>query len=250
MMPNAQRPVLVSEDSRFDRYRRLLSETSLFGSSSRAALDDLAPRMQVRTRPAGTALIAQDEVGESMYILVSGHARVVLFGENGRELTLAELRPGDFFGELAILDERPRAASVIAVGDVALLELTRSAFNAHIERHPQTAVQLLKQMAARLRRADETIASLALHDVESRLVRTLERLALDDADGSTTPTAANSTVPSGALVVRRRPTQQALANMVGSCRETISRAYASMVRRGLIIPRGRALYLTPQLLGR
>ena len=105
-MPNAQRAVLVSEDSRFDRYRRLLAETSLFGASSRAALDDLAPRMQVRTRPAGTALVAQDEVGDCMYVLVSGHARVVLFGESGRELTLSELRPGDFFGELAILDER------------------------------------------------------------------------------------------------------------------------------------------------
>ena len=99
---------------------------------------------------------------------------------------------------------------MIATDDVALLELSRSAFNAHLERHPETAVQLLKQMAGRLRRADETIADLALHDVESRLVRTLERLALDEAESQVAPAPAPTTsVPTGALVVRRlRPSKR------------------------------------------
>ena len=94
-------------------------------------------------------------------------------------------------------------------------------------------------MTRRLRRADETIASLALHDVEARLTRTLERLAKEEGEQT-----------DGGLLLRKRPTQQDLANMVGSCRETISRTFTSMIKRGLLVPRGRALVLTRALLER
>src|SRR5260370_39403885 len=98
-----------------------------------------------------------------------------------------------------------------------MLALTREAFVDHLRNHPQTAINMLAELTRRLRRADETIASLALHDVESRLVRTLERLARED--GETT---------GGRLLLRKRPTQQELANMVRSCRETVSRTFTSL----------------------
>jgi CRP-like cAMP-binding protein len=239
MISNAQRTAPSIDDPRIERYRALLSQTAIFRGGSASALEDLARRIQVRTRPAQTVIVAQDEPGDAMYVLVSGRAKVALFGDNGRELTLSELRPGDFFGEMALLDNRPRSANVVAVDDVTMLMLTRDAFVAHLKTHPQTALNMLGELTQRLRRADETIASLALHDVESRLVRTLERLAR--ADGESTDAG---------LVLRRRPTQQDLANMVGSCRETISRTFTSMVRRGLLVPRGRALVLTRALLTR
>jgi CRP-like cAMP-binding protein len=94
-------------------------------------------------------------------------------------------------------------------------------------------------MARRLRRADDSIAQLALCDVNERLIRRLVSLAEEEGTES----------PEGVLV-RRRPTQQELANMIGSCRETISRAFNQLARDGMIIPRGRSLVVTPALMAR
>jgi CRP-like cAMP-binding protein len=245
-MINAQRlasPVQSgsqSDDPKLDRYRQLLGQSTLFRGLSTAALDDLVRRLQMRTRPVGTVIVAQDEPGDALFILVQGRVKVALFGENGRELTLSILSPGDFFGEMSLVDGRPRSANVVALDDTTVLALTRDAFSAHLQAHPQTALNIMAELTARLRRADETIASLALHDVESRLVRTLARLARDEGEQ---PDAAG-------LTLRKRPTQQDLANMVGSCRETISRTFTSMIKRGLLVPKGRAIVLTRQLLER
>jgi CRP-like cAMP-binding protein len=226
-------------EQRIERYRNLLSQTPIFRGALHAALDDLARRVQVRSRPAAAVVVTQDEPGDAMFVLVSGRAKVVLFGESGRELLLRTLEPGDVFGEMALLDERPRSANVVAVDDVTMLVLDRDALRAHLAAHPQTALNLLSELSTRLRQADETIANLALFDVEARLARTLERLASEGGERS-----------EEGLVLSRRPTQQELANMVGSCRETISRTFTSLVRRGLLIPRGRALLITAELLRR
>ncbi len=240
MIPNA-RPAPVSSilgpDPRIDRYRTLLTQAPLFRGVTGPALDDLLRRMQLRTRPASTLLVAQDEPGDTMFLLVEGRARVVLFGENGRELTLAELRPGDVFGELSLLDARPRSANVVALDDVTVLALGREAFAGHVQRYPLTALNLARELGRRLRRADEQITALGLHDVETRLSNLLERLAREDGERA-----------ESGLLIRRRPTQQELANMVGSCRETISRTFAAMVRRGLLLPRGRSLVVTDKLI--
>jgi CRP-like cAMP-binding protein len=228
---------MLGPDPRIERFRSLVGQSPLFRGASGQALDDLMRRMQIRSRPASTVLVAQDEPGDSMFLLVEGRARVVIFGENGRELTLSSLRPGDVFGELSLLDARPRSANVVAVDDVIVLSLGRESFASHIQRFPQTALNLASELGRRLRRADEQIAALGLQDVETRLVHLLERLANEDGERQET-----------GLLLRRRPTQQELANMVGSCRETISRTFAAMVRRGLLVPRGRALLLTDKLI--
>ncbi len=237
MFSSPQRPSPSLDDPKLDRYRGLIAQASLFRGIQTTALDDLVRRMQIRTRPAGTIIVAQDEPGDAMFLLVSGRVKVALFGESGRELTLSELKPGDFFGEMSLIDLRPRSANVVAIDDATVLALTREAFVQHLKSHPQTALNILSELTRRLRRADETIANLALHDVESRLTRTLERLAREDGEQT-----------EGGLLLKRRPTQQDLANMVGSCRETISRTFTSMIKRGLLVPRGRALVLTRQLL--
>jgi CRP-like cAMP-binding protein len=232
-------PNPCTEEPKLDRFRGILAASPLFRGCSAPALDDLIRRLQVRTRPAGSVIVAQDEPGDALYVIAQGRVKVALFGENGRELTLSLLGPGDFFGEMALLDSRPRSANVVAVDDAMVLAFTRDAFRAHLSAHPQTAVNFLGELIGRLRRADETIAQLALHDVESRLTRTLLRLAREDGQSV-----------DGGLLLRKRPTQQDLANMVGSCRETISRTFTSMIKRGLMVPHGRALLLSRQLLER
>ena len=230
MIPNA------FDDARRDRFRGVLGQAPIFRGLSSHALDDLVARLQVRTRAAGAILVAQDDPGDALFVIFSGRVKVALFADNGREVTLATLGPGEFFGEMSLFDGRPRSASVVALDDTTVLTLTRDAFFEHLRQQPQTAVNLLGEMTRRLRRADETIADLALHDVHARLVRTLERLARDGGEET-----------AEGLVLRRRPTQQELANMVGACRETISRAFTALVGKGLLQARGRSLFISRRL---
>jgi CRP/FNR family transcriptional regulator, cyclic AMP receptor protein len=217
--------------------RAAIARAPLFAALPLTAIEDLTGRVAVRRVAANETVVSQDEAGDSMFVIASGRVKVVIFGENGREVTLSILRPGDAFGEMSLFDGQSRSANCIALEPTALLVLSRDDLLLHIASHPRTALNLMGEMAARLRRADEAIAQLALCDVNERLVRRLVSLAQEEGTEG----------PEG-LLVRRRPTQQELANMIGSCRETISRAFNQLARDGLIIPRGRTLVVTRALM--
>lgn len=219
------------------KIRAAIARAPMFNSLPLHAIEDLTQRVSVRRVRANGVVCSQDEPGDALFLIMSGRVKVVIFGENGREVTLSLLRPGDAFGEISLFDGKARSANCLALEPTTLLVLSRADLLAHIEAHPQTALNLLSEMATRLRRADESIAQLALCDVHERLIRRLISLAREDG----------TSVAEG-LLLRRRPTQQELANMIGSCRETISRAFNQLARDGLIIPRGRALVVTPQLI--
>lgn len=221
------------------RIRAAIARARLFHSLPLDAIEDLTRRVSVKRVSAQTTVVTQDEPGDSMFIIMSGRVKVVIFGENGREVTLSILRPGDGFGEMSLFDGEVRSANCIAVEPTALLVLSRDDLLLHIANHPRTSLNLLGEMARRLRRADDAIAQLALCDVNERLIRRL--IALAEEEGTESPDG---------ILVRRRPTQQELANMIGSCRETISRAFNQLAREGMIIPRGRSLVVTPALLER
>lgn len=230
----------LQADTNPEALRHVLKQCRLFRGLSEPELDLTIGCLQLCGGREGTVLVAQDRPGDGLYIVYSGRVKVVMYGAQGREVTLAILRPGEVFGELAMLDGAPRSATVVAMSDAQLLALPREDFMRHLQRNPQTALNLLTELARRLRRADETIVGLALQDVEVRLVRTLARLAHEEGGVRS----------EDGLVLRRRPTQQELANMVGSSRETVSRTLAAMARQGLAVARGRSLVLTEQLLRR
>jgi CRP-like cAMP-binding protein len=221
------------------RIRATITRAPLFAALSPAAVEDLTQRVSLRRVSAHATVVSQDEPGDSMFVIMSGRVKVVIFGENGREVTLSIMRPGDVFGEMALFDGKTRSASCIAMEPSSLLVLGREDLLGHIGAHPRTALNLLGEMADRLRRADESIAQLALCDVNERLIHRLISLAREEG----------TEAPEG-IMVRRRPTQQELANMIGSCRETISRAFNQLARDGMIIPRGRALVVTRTLIER
>lgn len=221
------------------RIRSTIARAPLFAALPVEAIEDLTQRVSIRRVSAQHTVVSQDEPGESMFVIMSGRVKVVIFGENGREVTLSILRPCDAFGEMSLFDGESRSANCIACEPTTLLVLSREDLLRHLAAHPRTALNLLGEMARRLRRADESIAQLALCDVNERLVHRLVSLAKEEG----------TEAPEGVLV-RRRPTQQELANMIGSCRETISRAFNQLARDGLIIPRGRAMVVTKQLMDR
>ncbi len=222
-----------------NRMRESIAQADLFSTISVDAINDLAERASLRRISAHGTIVSQDEPGDSMFLIVTGRVKVGIFGENGREVTLSVLRQGQCFGEMSLFDGKERSANCVATEPTLLVVLHRQDLLRHIARHPATALNLLGEMANRLRRADESIAQLALCDVNERLVHRLICLAEEEGTES-----------AEGILVRRRPTQQELANMIGSCRETISRAFNQLAREGLIIARGRSLVVTNALLAK
>ena len=237
-----QMPVRVTETETdtVKTYARLLRQCALFRGVPDSEIEELASRVSPARYRESAVIVPQSAPGEQLLVICSGRVKVAMSNSKGREVTLAVLRPGDVIGEMSVIDGSSRSAEVVALSDVSLLALPREEFLLHLRRSPQTSLNLLGEMANRLRRANENIGSLALQDVEVRLVRMLARLARDEGTLN----------PDGSLVLRRRPTQQELANMVGSSRETVSRTLAAMARQGLTVTRGRSLLLTERLLRR
>jgi CRP/FNR family cyclic AMP-dependent transcriptional regulator len=151
-------------------------------------------------------------------VLLSGQVKVMLIAEDGREVILSLVHPGDFFGEKALLDDEPHSASVIAMEDSRLLILRRDDFQRCIHEMPGIAFGLLRALCARLQEADSKIGGLILLDVTGRVCHLLLQLA-DRGDGKK---------------IAEPPTHQIIAQMVGSSRETVSRTLGSLVDQKLI----------------
>lgn len=196
----------------------VLRRVPMFSDLSEAELARFAEVAREREYPKNSVILFEDDPGDALYIVSSGQVKVVLIGEDGREVILSVLGDGDFFGEMALIDDEPRSAHVIAMKDSHLLVLRRDDFQLQIQQHPPIALKLLRVLVQRLRRADEKIGGLVLLDVNGRVAQ----LLLDLADEG------------GGPRITRRLTHHTIAQMIGSSRETVSRAMRELVERGLI----------------
>ncbi|HZI18564.1 MAG TPA: DUF1003 domain-containing protein [Pyrinomonadaceae bacterium] len=150
-----------------------------------AALDDeevrsLRDLLRVRSAPAGTRLFNTGDAGDSMYLIEGGRVRIHLPDERGEDLTLAELGDGDFFGEMAILDGKPRSAHATVAEDAELGVLPREAFHRFVGANPEVAIHMMAAIADRLRRTDELLrqrVSRNLNEVEEGRMTLADRMA-------------------------------------------------------------------------
>ncbi len=211
----------------------LLAKVSLFHGIPAAALERLSRRLKPLVFAKEAAIVNQDDPGDAMFIIQRGRVKVVLFGASGREVILSLLRPGDFFGEMSLLDGQPRSANVVAIDKAQVLMLSRQDFVAHLNENPSTALNILAEMCLRLRRADEVIGNLALLDVYGRVARMLIDMAARDGENT-----------DEGVMIRHRPTQQELAAMIGTSRETVSRVLSEFQRRGFLSLQGKAILLS------
>lgn len=195
-----------------------LAQVPLFSHLSGTELAKLGAVTRQRKYPKNSVIVFEDDAGDALYVVQTGRVKVVLIGEDGREVILSVLDAGDFFGEMALIDDRPRSAHVIAMEDSDLLILRREEFEQRLKESPSMALGLLKELSGRLRLADEKIGGLALKDVGGRVAQVLLRLA-DDGDGKH---------------ITKRVTHHTIAQMVGSSRETVSRSIGSLVEQGII----------------
>ena len=196
----------------------ILQQVPLFSQLAPADLQRVVELARDRSYPKNSVILFEDDPGDALFVVAKGQVKVVLIGDDGREVILSVLGQGEFFGEMALIDDEPRSAHVIAMEDSDLLVLRRDDFEGILAQSPKIALSLLKELTRRLRRADEKVGSLVLLDVTGRVAR----LLLDLADES------------GGERITRRLTHHTIAQMVGSSRETVSRTMRELVGKGHI----------------
>lgn len=211
----------------------LLSRVSIFQGLEERAIASLGACLTTHAVPKDAVIVGQDDPGDALFVIDRGRVKVALQGSGGREVILSMLRAGDFFGEMSLLDGQPRSANVIAVEETRLWVLSRDDFVSHLAACPSTALKILAEMSARLRRADDVIGNLALLDVYGRVARVL--MELSKRDGQHTDAG---------VLIRERPTHQDLASMVGTSRETVSRVLSELQRQGYLSMQGKTILLS------
>src|SRR6478672_6567417 len=205
-----------------------LATVPLFSGLQRDEIQKFADLTRERAYPKGSVILFQDDPGDSLFVLRAGRVKVVLIGEDGREVILGVLEPGAHFGELALIDDQPRSAHVIAMEDSQLLILRREDFRRRVEANPSVGWALLIELSRRLRRADQKIGGLVLLDVPGRISRLLLDLSAE----------------SGTATIEKPLTHQTIAQMIGASRETVSRAMKEFQDANWVTVERRRITLT------
>lgn len=200
----------------------MLSQNPLFSGLEAFYLKDMMARGEARSWPEGTQIISEGDSGDAIYFILSGKAKVTLYGEEGREIVLAILKEGDMFGEMSIIDDKPRSANVEAVTGMECLALSKSSFLDYMSSHHKVYMRFFAYLTGRLREATRKIEGLALLDVCGRIAHTLIGMAKEGAETKEKVVAID------------RPTHEELAAMIGSSREVVSRALKKMTQEGYI----------------
>ena len=208
----------------------VLGTVPLFRQVPEADLRAFAQLVRERHYPKGSLILSQGDPGESLFLIQSGQVKVTVVAEDGRDVILSVLGGGSFFGEMALLDDEPRSAHVIAMEETTLLHLRREDFRARLKLAPDLAIALLRELSRRLRRADDTIASLMLLDVNGRVAHLLLELAREEGGEN-------------GVRITRRLTHAAIGQMVGASRETVSRTMRNLVLRNVIAVTRREMTL-------
>jgi CRP/FNR family cyclic AMP-dependent transcriptional regulator len=178
-----------------------------------------------RSYPKNTILINEGDVGDSLYIVLSGRVKVYSSNPAGREVVIAFHGPGEYVGEMS-LDGSPRSASVMTLEPTTCALVARASFREFILAHPDFALHLIEKLIQRVRLTTENVKSLALSDVYGRLVKLLLALAVEQ---------------DGKLVVPEKLTQQDIAERVGASRDMISRLLKDLVAGGYLTVQERTI---------
>jgi CRP/FNR family cyclic AMP-dependent transcriptional regulator len=212
--------------------QRLLEHVPFLAALSDQDLTWLAKRVLRRRYKRGDIIFLKDDPGQSMFIVEDGAVRIYVPGTQGADLTLAVMEPGEFFGDLSLLDGRLRSASAEAARDSTLLTLEREDLTELVRSRPDAALAILEVISLRLRETDQMATDLAFLDVSGRLARRL--LDLASVQGQQT---------NGGVLIKQPITQEELANMIGVTRESVNRNLGMFRRLGLIGREGRRIVI-------
>jgi len=180
----------------------------------------------------GNIVVLEQESGAALFVIITGKVKVVRMDEDGREVILSMFGPGEFFGEMSLLDGLARSASVVATVKSELFMIHRRDFLELLNEFPTITISLLAELAMRLRKADMQIKSLSLKDAEGRVANVMLILA-DDV----------GIFRKGKVEIDDLPLQQDIANMAGTSRETVSRMIHLFIEGGEMQMKGNKLII-------
>jgi CRP/FNR family cyclic AMP-dependent transcriptional regulator len=206
----------------------VLKSVPMFAAFREDQLRMLVPVVTRRSAPRGSVIMAEGDRVDSLYIVLSGRLKVMMGEADGKEVILGIIGPGEFFGEMGLIDDRPRSASVVTIEPCELLSVTKRDFKKCLVENFEVAMTVLRVVVRRLREADRKIGSLAMLDVYGRVAR----LLLDMSENV-----------NGEKVVTKRLPKQDIAKMIGASREMVSLVMKDLQMSGYIEVRGSTIVL-------
>jgi CRP/FNR family transcriptional regulator, cyclic AMP receptor protein len=209
-----------------------LRRVPLFAALPQEQVALLANYCVTRQYPKGMLVLAEGAEADSLYFLMSGSVKVNMSDTEGEEVILAILKQGDFFGEMAIIDEHPRSANIITLEPCEMVVMEKNEFLKGLSNNFDLTLQIMRSLSRRLREADKRIESLALVNVYGRVAQMLVEV---------------SEVVGGMRMVNKKLTRQDIARMVGASREMVSRVLHDLAEGDYIRMDGRRIMLRDKL---
>ena len=191
----------------------------IFEALGEERLAPIARLSSMRSVQRNNVILHAGDQTDNVYIVLVGSLKVLISDEQGREAILSMLNPGDLFGEMGVIDDHPRSATVMAVEPCELVVISKSDFKRFLAENFDISLYIMRSLVRRLRNADRKIESLALMDVYGRVARVLLDMAEDE---------------NGAMVVKRKVSKQDIAKMIGASREMVSRVMRDLQDQHLI----------------
>ena len=213
----------------------ILKSVPLFAAFTELQITTLLNYVQHRSYARSVYVMQAGDETDSIYVVLAGKVKVVITDDQGREVILGFVGPQEYFGEMGILDDQPRSASVYTLEPCEMLRLSKAAFMTCLKENSEVAMLVIRNLVKRLRAADRKIESLALVDVSGRVARLLIDMA-QEVDGR--------------LVVVRAPAKQEIARMIGASREMVSRVVKELEVRGLIRTERRGIVIVDRDMSR
>lgn len=210
-----------------------LRRCRLFRGLDAKTIADLVSSLAHRRYKRGEVIFHAGDPGDALHIVAGGSVKIVLVSPQGEEAIVATLKPGDFFGELTLIDGAPRSATAVAVGPTETLLLARTHFRELIEANPVLRDTLEVSLAAEVRRMNDHVEELHFLDLSGRLAARLVRLAEEEAPGAT-----------GSVDLPFGYSQGDLAAMIGGARQSVNRVLRSLEREGLVRIEGDRLFIS------
>ena len=209
----------------------MLEAVSLFSTLDAESLAEIERHTNVKRCRRNTVVIERGDDSSSLYVIASGRVKVFAAGNDGKEIIFNELGAGDYFGELALLGETRRTASVITLEDSEFRMLTKSEFKRCLEQHPSIAYGMIRHLTLEVRRLSDELADMALLDVYGRVAKILR----------------DSVVEEDGKLITPRLTQQSIAARCGCSREMVNRILKELKIGGYISMEGKRFILNRKL---
>lgn len=210
----------------------ILSSINIFSDLSDNELENLQKVFKPRNYLKNSMIILEEEYGDLVFVVKTGTIKITRVNDEGKEVILALLGPGEIFGELAILDGEARSANALAQENCQLLAINKEDFLDILKHNFSISYSLMCELAKRLRKSDQQIEALSLSDAEHRIGVSLLNLAED-----------MGVIRKGKVTIQNLPFQQDIANMAGTSRETVSRVMKILENKDLISKEGHTLVI-------